>query len=52
MTAVARTLARVFPSISNGDGQVTTVAIFCGLGLLASLSLVAICGIDLSPGLF
>jgi hypothetical protein len=40
MAAIARALARAFPSISTSENQLTTIAIFCGLGLLASLLLI------------
>ena len=52
MTAIAKTFARAFPSISTGDDQLTTVAIFCGVGLLASLIFVFVFGLDLSSELF
>jgi hypothetical protein len=50
MAAILTALARAFPSISTGDDQLTTVTIFCGLGLLASLVAIFAFGLDLSGG--
>jgi hypothetical protein len=51
MIALAKVMSRAFPASSAEAEILKIIAIFCGLGLLASLSLVAI-GFDLSPGLF
>ena len=52
MTAITRVLSLAFASTLKGDGSLTTIAIFCGLGLLASLLLMATYGLDLSAGFF
>jgi hypothetical protein len=54
MAAIARVLSRAFPSISTsaGESPLTTIAIVCGLGLLASLLCIATYGLDLSAGFF
>jgi ElaB/YqjD/DUF883 family membrane-anchored ribosome-binding protein len=52
MAAIARALARTFRSPSANDNPFKTIAIFCGLGLLASLLLIASYGTDLSSGFF
>jgi hypothetical protein len=49
MAVIARAFARAFPAMSSDVDQLTIIAIFCGLGLLASL-LIALCRIDLSSG--
>ena len=50
MVALAKTLARTFATEVDVDA-LKIVAIFCGLGLLISLT-VASYGVDLSPGFF
>jgi hypothetical protein len=58
MSAVTRAVSRAFSSISTstsastGESPLTTIAIFCGLGLLASLLCIATYGLDLSAGFF
>jgi hypothetical protein len=52
MTAITRVLSLAFASTLKGDGSLTTIGIFCGLGLLASLLLMATYGLDLSAGFF
>jgi len=49
MAAMARILVRAF---SIGDDQLTTIAIFCGLGLLASLLFVSFYAADLATAPF
>jgi hypothetical protein len=42
MTAIAKTLSTAFPAFSTDvDNTLGTIVLFCGLGLLASLVLVA-----------
>jgi hypothetical protein len=52
MAAIVRAFARTFPSVSTGHDELTTILTFCGVGLLLSLGLVAVYGIDLSVELF
>jgi hypothetical protein len=56
MSAVTRAVSRAFSSASAstsaGESPLTTIAIFCGLGLLASLLCIATYGLDLSAGFF
>jgi hypothetical protein len=51
MAAIARVLARAFPSMSAGNQEVATIALLCALGLLASL-LFMIVGNEFSSGFF
>jgi hypothetical protein len=51
MTAIAKVISFAFPASSNEAEIFKVVAIFCGIGLLASLC-VASYGIDLSAGFF
>lgn len=51
MITIARAFVRAFPSISMDD-QLTTIAFFSGLGLLASLLFISFSGMDLSNGFF
>jgi hypothetical protein len=41
MTAIAKALSNAFPAISTDVDSLGTIALFCGVGLLASLVLVA-----------
>jgi hypothetical protein len=50
MTAVAKVLARA-PATRGDVETLQTVAIFCGVGLAASL-LLLLCGLDLSADFF
>ena len=50
MTELVQTFSRA-SSTHHGSRVFTLIAIFCGIGLLASL-LVATHGVDLSPGQF
>ncbi len=50
MTELVQTLSRA-SSTNQASRAFTLIAIFCGIGLLASL-LVATHGVDLSPALF
>ena len=50
MTAIAHALSRAFHS-SNEFDALKIIAIFCGIGLLASLACLTY-GLDLSPGFF
>jgi hypothetical protein len=54
MSAVTRVVSRAFSSASTsaGESPLTTIAIFCGLGFLASLLCIATYGLDLSAGFF
>jgi hypothetical protein len=56
MSAVTRAVSRAFSSASastsTGESPLTTIAIYCGLGLLASLLCIATYGLDLSAGFF
>jgi hypothetical protein len=49
MTAIAKVFWRVFPRASSDSGPLVTIALLCGIGLLASLCL-ATYGLDLSAG--
>ena len=51
MTAIAKVLARAFPSTSAEVEILKQIALFCGAGLLVSLLLLTY-GVDLSPGFF
>jgi hypothetical protein len=51
MTALAHTISRV-SGIDIDVESLQTIAIFCGVGLLASLALCLTYGLDLSPGFF
>ncbi|MDB5621321.1 response regulator [Tardiphaga sp.] len=51
MAAIARIFARAFPATAGSTQTFEIIAIFCGLGLLASLW-VASYGLDLSVGFF
>ena len=51
MTAIAKVLTLAFPGSSPGVEILKIVAIFCGVGLLASLC-VASYGVDLSLAFF
>jgi hypothetical protein len=51
MTAIIRLWSRAFSANAEDDSPLVTIAIFCGLGLVASLCL-ATYGLDLSPGFF
>ena len=51
MTAIARIMSLAFPVSSAEADLLKAIAIFCGLGLLASLCL-ANYGLDLSAGFF
>jgi hypothetical protein len=51
MTAIARALARAFPTTSFYVGIFKHAAMFCGAALLIAL-LVATYGLDLSAGFF
>jgi hypothetical protein len=50
LTAIAHALSRAFQSSDDFD-ILKLVAIFCGVGLLASLACLSY-GLDLSPGFF
>jgi hypothetical protein len=50
MTAVAKVLARA-PATQGNLEALQTVAVFCGVGLVASL-LLSLSGLDLSAGFF
>jgi hypothetical protein len=50
MTAIAHALSRAFQSTGEFD-TLKKIAVFCGLGLLASLVCLSY-GLDLSPGFF
>jgi hypothetical protein len=50
MTAVAKVLSRA-PATQGGVEALQAVAVFCGVGLVASLLLV-LSGLDLSAGFF
>jgi hypothetical protein len=50
MAVIARVLSRA-PGTQGDVETVQTVAIFCGVGLAASL-LLLLCGLDLSAGVF
>ena len=50
MTALVQALSRLSGTETETDAF-TIVALFCGVGLLVSLTL-ATCGIDLSPPFF
>jgi hypothetical protein len=41
MTAIAKALSNAFPTLSTDVDSLRTIALFCGVGLLASLVLVA-----------
>jgi len=49
MTAIARALSRAFVTFRDAE-SLKQVAIVCGIGLLVSLLLMLIYGLDLSPG--
>jgi hypothetical protein len=51
MTAIARLWSRAFSANPEDESSLVTVAIFCGLGLLASLCMISY-GLDLSAGFF
>lgn len=51
MTVIARVIFQALPAAAAEFEILKVLAIFCGIGLLASL-LVASYGIDLSPGFF
>jgi hypothetical protein len=51
MTAIAKAFSNVIPAISPDVDALKTVALFCGVGLFASL-LVASYGLDMSVGFF
>jgi hypothetical protein len=51
MAAIAKALSKAFPAISSDTEMLKTVAMFCGVGLVASL-LLASYGLDLSAGFF
>lgn len=51
MTAIARLWLRAFSANPEHESSLVTVAIFCGLGLLASLCMISY-GLDLSAGFF
>jgi hypothetical protein len=50
MDAIARVLSRA-PGTQGDVETLQTVALFCGVGLAASL-LLLLCGLDLSAGFF
>jgi hypothetical protein len=52
MAAIARALLHAFRSPSTNDNSLKTIAILCGLGLLASLLLIASYGANFSDGIF
>jgi hypothetical protein len=51
MTAIAKMISLAFPASSPETEILKVVAIFCGIGLLVSLSVVSY-GVDLSAGFF
>ena len=51
MTALAHTISRV-SGVEIDVESLRTVAMFCGVGLLASIALCLTYGLDLSPGFF
>ena len=51
MAVIARVLSQAFPDREFEVGPLMTIAMFCGLGLSASLLLVA-AGLDLGAGFF
>lgn len=51
MAALARVLARKFPSTDLEVETLKQIALFCGAGLLVTLVLMSY-GLDLSPGFF
>jgi hypothetical protein len=51
MAAIARALARKFPSTDLEVEALKQIALLCGAGLLVSLVLMSY-GLDLSPGFF
>jgi hypothetical protein len=51
MAAIARVLARNFPTTAVEVETLKQLAMFCGAGLLVSLILMTY-GLDLSPGFF
>jgi hypothetical protein len=51
MTSIAKMMSLAFPTSSVEAEILKTIAIFCGLGLLAALCLASY-GLDLSPGFF
>jgi hypothetical protein len=52
MAAIARALARAFPSTTSFDVEILKqLALFCGAGLLVSLLLMTY-GLDISAGFF
>jgi len=52
MTAIAKMISHAFPASSSSDFEtLKVVAIFCGIGVLESLT-VASYGVDLSAGFF
>jgi hypothetical protein len=52
MAAIARAVSRAFPGTNVEVEALKTVALFCGVGLVVSLLLVATTGLDMSAGLF
>jgi tRNA A37 threonylcarbamoyltransferase TsaD len=52
MAAIARVLSRAFPATNVEIETLKTIALFCGVGLVVSLLLVATYGLDLSAGFF
>jgi hypothetical protein len=52
MAAIARVLARAFPGTNAEVETLKIIALFCGVGLVVSLLLIATYGLDLSPGFF
>jgi hypothetical protein len=51
MTAIARALSHRFSETRAEVGPLSTIVIFCGIGLSLSL-LLAACGLDLGANLF
>ena len=51
MTAITQALARAFVTVRDAE-SLKQIVMLCGVGLLASLLLMLICGFDLSPGFF
>jgi hypothetical protein len=52
MAAIARVLSRAFPGTNVDVEALKTIALFCGVGLVVSLLLVATAGLDMGAGLF
>ena len=52
MNAIARIRRSVFVTEKQAENSLNTVVLFCAVGLAVSLVMLAIFGLNLSPGVF